>query len=72
VADDESAIGHFSADSMVGHGCYADAAEDGAVAWKAVQAKQFDLPIHDNFMSNFTGIELVKYLIRVHAFCNQT
>jgi len=57
---------------MVGHGCYADAAEDGAVAWKAVQAKQFDLPIHDNFMSNFTGIELVKYLIRVHAFCNQT
>jgi YesN/AraC family two-component response regulator len=49
-----------------------DAAEDGAAAWDAVQAKQYDLLIRDNFMSNFTGVELVKYLIRVHGFCNQT
>ena len=72
VADDETPLRQFSTDAPVGPRCHMDAAEDGAAAWDAVQAKQYDLLIRDNFMSNFTGIELVKYLIRVHGFCNQT
>jgi len=43
-------------------GYHVDAAEDGAVAWEALQAKPYDLLITDHAMPKITGVELVKAL----------
>ena len=39
-----------------------DLAEDGAAAWKALQANSYDLLITDNKMPKLSGVELVKKL----------
>ena len=41
-----------------------DTAEDGAVAWDALQVKGYDLLITDNNMPKVTGVDLLK---KVHA-----
>lgn len=43
-------------------GYHVDAAEDGAIAWAALQAKPYDLLITDHNMPKVTGVELVRYL----------
>lgn len=47
---------------LIRHGYHVDAAEDGAVAWDALQANRYDLMITDNAMPHLTGIELLKKL----------
>ena len=37
-----------------------ETAEDGAAAWKALQANSYDLLITDNNMPKVSGVELVK------------
>jgi DNA-binding response OmpR family regulator len=48
--------------ALVGSGYQVDAAEDGALAWEALQAKPYDLLITDHAMPKITGVELVKAL----------
>jgi CheY-like chemotaxis protein len=47
---------------LIGHGYHVDAAENGAVAWDALQANRYDLMITDNAMPHLTGIGLLKKL----------
>lgn len=62
VVDDEAAIRRLMTAVLTGSGYHVDAAEDGAVAWEALQAKPYDLLITDHNMPKVTGVELVKNL----------
>jgi DNA-binding response OmpR family regulator len=62
VVDDEPIIRRLIAAALLGSGYHVDAAEDGAAAWKALQAKTYDLLITDHMMPNLTGVELVHNL----------
>jgi DNA-binding NtrC family response regulator len=62
VADDESAVRLLMTVVLNGSGYHVDAAEDGAVAWAALQANPYDLLITDHYMPKITGVELVKKL----------
>ena len=43
-------------------GYQVESAEDGAVAWEALQTKPYDLLITDHNMPKITGVELIKHL----------
>jgi DNA-binding response OmpR family regulator len=62
VADDEPIIRRLIASILIGSGYHVDAAEDGAVAWEALQTKAYDLLITDNNMPRLSGVELVHNL----------
>jgi DNA-binding response OmpR family regulator len=62
VADDEEAIRRLITVVLVDSGYKVDAAEDGAAAWEALQAKPYDLLITDHNMPKITGLDLVKNL----------
>ena len=62
VVDDESAIRGLMSTVLAGSGYDVDTAEDGAVAWEALQAKPYDLLITDHNMPKITGFELLKHL----------
>ena len=60
VVDDDGDIRQLSAGALVRFGYRVDLAEDGAAAWKALQANSYDLLITDNKMPKLSGVELVK------------
>ena len=60
LVDDDSGIRQFSSEALIRSGYRVDAAEDGAVAWEALQAGNFHLLITDNNMPRLTGVELVR------------
>jgi DNA-binding response OmpR family regulator len=60
VVDDDSIICQLSSEALTGDGYEVDIAEDGAVAWGALQLASYDLLITDHNMPNLTGVELVK------------
>lgn len=62
VVDDDSNIREINTEALSQSGFHVDAAADGAAAWRALQAKQYDLLITDNSMPKVTGIELIKKL----------
>jgi DNA-binding NtrC family response regulator len=66
VVDDESAMRELITAVLVGCGYQVDTAENGAVAWEALQAKPYDLLITDHNMPKITGVELVKSLRLAH------
>ena len=62
VVEDDSAVRLVSTTVLIRFGYRADAAEDGATGWKALQARRYDLLITDNNMPKLSGIDLVKML----------
>jgi DNA-binding response OmpR family regulator len=62
VVDDDPYICQLSAEVLIRHGYEVDAAADGAAAWEALNAGNYDLLITDNNMPRLTGVELVKKL----------
>jgi two-component system cell cycle response regulator CpdR len=62
VVDDESDIRALLTAILAGSGYQVESAENGAVAWEALQAKPYDLLITDNNMPKISGVELVKNL----------
>ncbi|MDB6023062.1 MAG: ompR [Pedosphaera sp.] len=62
LVDDDSDIREISTNLLTKSGFHVDTAEDGAIAWDAIQAKSYDLLITDNNMPKVTGIELVRKL----------
>ena len=62
VAYDEPLIRRLITAALAGSGYHVDNAENGAVAWEALQAKPYDLLITDHIMPKITGVELVKNL----------
>lgn len=62
MVDDDHDIRRLNADVLIRRGYHVEAAEDGAVAWQALNASGFDLLITDNNMPRMTGVELLKKL----------
>jgi two-component system chemotaxis response regulator CheY len=62
LVDDESSIRRLAVEVLTRAGYDVDGAEDGAVAWQALNAESYDLLITDNNMPNLTGVELLKKL----------
>jgi len=62
VVDDDLCIREFDTAVLVRSGYAVDAAEDGAAAWEALGASNYDLVITDNNMPKVSGVELLKKL----------
>ena len=64
VVDDEPLLRQFYTEVLTHAGYEVDTAEDGAVAWDALQVNGYDLLITYNRMPKVTGVDLLK---KVHA-----
>ena len=62
VVDDELDIRRLNAEVLMESGYHVDAAENGAVAWMALNAKRYDRLITDDKMPTVTGLELILKL----------
>lgn len=62
MVDDDRSIRQINTEMLSQSGYEVDAAEDGAVAWDALNAGCYDLLITDNQMPKVTGLELLKKL----------
>jgi DNA-binding response OmpR family regulator len=60
VVDDHYAVRLFSTELLMDSGYEADAAEDGEVAWDALQLNDYDLLITENKMPKVSGVGLLK------------
>ena len=62
VVDDEPLIRQLYTEVLTDSGYKVDDAEDGAVAWGALQKQRYDLLITDNEMPKVSGMELLEML----------
>jgi DNA-binding response OmpR family regulator len=62
VVEDDVCLREHSTAVLIRSGYEVDAAEDGAVAWEALNTDTYDLIITDNTMPRLTGVELLKKL----------
>ena len=60
VVEDDGDIRRLNTEILIQHGYCVDAAEDGAIAWAALQQADYDLLVTDNAMPKVTGVELLK------------
>jgi DNA-binding NtrC family response regulator len=66
LVDDDARIRQLCAQVLRCFGYQTETAKDGAVAWKALQAKSFDLLITDINIPKVSGIGLVKKVRSAH------
>lgn len=64
VVEDDLSLRQIHTDVLAQADYEVEAAEDGAVAWDALQVNGYDLLITDNQMPKVTGVDLLK---KVHA-----
>jgi DNA-binding response OmpR family regulator len=62
VVEDDALIRRLNTEVLTYSGYQVDTAEDGAIAWSAIQRENYDLIVTDNNMPNMTGIDLVQLL----------
>ncbi len=62
MVEDEVDLRRLNREVLMEAGYQVDAAEDGAVAWSALQLFDYDLLLTDNHMPKLTGVELIKKL----------
>jgi DNA-binding response OmpR family regulator len=62
VVEDDADILRFNAGMLRRSGYRADAAENGAVAWKALQHERYALLVTDHKMPKLSGVDLLKKL----------
>jgi DNA-binding response OmpR family regulator len=62
VVENDPFLLHLSAEVLIRDGYEVNAAEDGAAAWKELQAINYDLLITDCKLPKLTGIGLIKKL----------
>jgi DNA-binding response OmpR family regulator len=62
VVDDDLVIRRLNTGVLAGSGYEVDTAEDGAVAWQALNAGSYDLLITDHDMPNVSGVDLLQKL----------
>jgi DNA-binding response OmpR family regulator len=60
VAEDNYAVRRFSTELLKDSGYEVDAAEDGEVAWDALQLNGYDLLITENKMPKLSGVGLLR------------
>jgi DNA-binding response OmpR family regulator len=66
VVDDNPLIRELYTKGLADAGYEVDAAEDGAVAWDALQVTVYDLLITDNLMPKVSGLDLLKKIYTAH------
>jgi DNA-binding response OmpR family regulator len=66
VVEDDAVTRRLNAKVLIKSGYEVDVAEDGAVAWDALQLHGYDLLVTDNDMPNVSGIDLLKKLYAAH------
>ena len=64
VVDDEPDLRQLNTEVLIDSGYAVDAAEDGAIAWQALNTDRYDLLITDNNLPKVSGVEL---LMKVRA-----
>ncbi|MEY4917022.1 MAG: hypothetical protein RL616_935 [Verrucomicrobiota bacterium] len=62
VVDDDVMIRRLNTEVLTCHGYQVDAAEDGDIAWDAIQENNYDLLVTDQNMPKVTGVGLLKKL----------
>lgn len=62
VVEDDDDIRRINAEVLIDSGYHVDSAENGAVAWDALQLNNYDLMITDNDMPEVSGFDLLKKL----------
>ena len=62
VVDDDAFIRRLNTMALLRSGYEVDTAEDGANAWDALHARDYQLMITDHHMPNLTGLELLRKL----------
>ena len=62
VVEEDDHIRSQNTEVLIRHGYHVDAAEDGAIAWKALKTGSYDLLITEHNVAKITGIELLKAL----------
>jgi CheY-like chemotaxis protein len=62
IADDEPLIRQLCTKVLVEADYKVEGAEDGAVAWDALQVNVYDLLITDNQMPKMSGVDLLKMI----------
>ncbi len=66
VVDGESYTRQLITEALNHSGYQVDTAEDGAIAWEALERNRYDLLVTDNNMGRLTGPGLVKKLHAAH------
>ena len=66
MVDDDVLIRQIFAQVLSFFGYQTETAEDGAVAWEALQANGYDVLVTDNNMPKVSGVELVKKVRSAH------
>ncbi len=66
VVEDDVVTRQLNTKVLIKSGYEVDAAEDGAVAWNALQLNGYDLLVTDNDMPNVSGVDLLKKLYAAH------
>ena len=62
VVDDDPDLRQINAAVLHRAGYHVDTAEDGASAWRTLNASHYDVLITDNTMPRVSGLELIKML----------
>jgi two-component system, response regulator, stage 0 sporulation protein F len=62
VVEDEPDIRKLNAETLIDLGYVVDTAEDGVVAWEALQHHSYDLLVTDNEMPRLSGAGLLEKL----------
>ena len=62
MVEDDDVLRRVNAEVLMDSGYKVDAAENGAVAWTALQLFDYDLLVMDNDIPNVSGVDLLKNL----------
>jgi two-component system, chemotaxis family, chemotaxis protein CheY len=62
VVEDDPDTRRLNGEVLIYSGYHVDTAENGAVAWKALQLQNYDLLVTDHGMPKVSGVELLKKL----------
>ena len=66
VVDEDSDLLRLYTEALVHPGYHVDAAEDGAIALKALRVNKYNLLITEHNLPTLTGVELVRTLRAAH------
>ena len=62
VVEEDAETRRLNTEVLICSGYHVDTAEDGVIAWNALQANRYDLMVTDNNIPKVSGIQLLKKL----------
>jgi DNA-binding response OmpR family regulator len=66
VVEEKGDLRQLTAEVLIDAGYEVDIAEDGAIAWTALQLSQYDLLITDQFVPKSSSVELLTKIHHAH------